>query len=425
MQKIAGGKEAEVEYDISVLHKIIEEEILYKNLLSNFAPMIIALVRNSLSIKIRENNIFLYKSAILTLCKFMCISKRFCEENLPLLFEILESEEVNANLKLNVCVAFGDLVNRFPNTLQKEIKRFFNCLKSKNVLVVRYSMIVISHLVLNDMLKLSGEIVEICLLLESEDQKLKDLVNLFFFELNKKGNNAIYNVIPKALTKLNSEYKHMEFSIFQNIVKNLLKYVEKDKHTDGLIDKLFTKLKGSSDVNDWRNTTYCLSLLNCSEKGFNKILELYQNLKEKIDDEIVNENFQTIFNKLKKGPNINKENVEEMEKKFFAGEKMNLVNTNRRDRTTAAKNNNKIGSKRTHSNITSTNNIRKKSNRIIDEESELSEKSDYESDLNSIAKKRNNIHIQPQTGRSLRHTRGQPKPIYIDTIEDDDDFESD
>jgi len=112
--------------------------------------------------------------------------------------------------------------------------------------VARYSMTVISHLVLNDMLKLKGEIVDICMLLETEDSKLKDLINLFFFELNQKGNNAIYNVIPKALAKLSNDYKHLDYERFQNIVKTLLKYVEKDKHTEGLIEKLFVKMKNST-----------------------------------------------------------------------------------------------------------------------------------------------------------------------------------
>lgn len=109
-------------------------------------------------------------------------------------------------------------------------------------------MTVISHLVLNDTLKLKGEVVDICMLLDSEDQKLRDLVNLFFYELNQKGNNVIYNVIPKALAKLSNEYKHLDYIQFQNIVKTLLKHVEKDKHTEGLIEKLFTKLKNSTGI---------------------------------------------------------------------------------------------------------------------------------------------------------------------------------
>lgn len=175
----------------------------------------------------------------------MCISAKFCEDNLPFLFDLLNSELIDPSLKLNICAAFGDFINRFPNILQKQVSKFFSCLHSKNQQVARYSMTVISHLVLNDMLKLKGEVVDISMLLESEDQKIKDLINLFFYELNQKGNNVLYNVIPKALAKLSNEYKSLEYDRFQNIVKNLLKYVEKDKHTEGLIEKLFMKLKNS------------------------------------------------------------------------------------------------------------------------------------------------------------------------------------
>lgn len=247
IQEIAGGKEAEIEYDINLLHKIVEEEILYKNLLGKFAPLIIDIAHRILVCDRpdMESNLFLYKSAILSLCKFMCISAKFCEDNLPFLFDLLNSELIDPSLKLNICAAFGDFINRFPNILQKQVSKFFSCLHSKNQQVARYSMTVISHLVLNDMLKLKGEVVDISMLLESEDQKIKDLINLFFYELNQKGNNVLYNVIPKALAKLSNEYKSLEYDRFQNIVKNLLKYVEKDKHTEGLIEKLFMKLKNS------------------------------------------------------------------------------------------------------------------------------------------------------------------------------------
>lgn len=33
---------------------------------------------------------------------------------------------------------------------------------------------VITHLILNDMLKLKGEIIDICMLLEDDDEKIRD-----------------------------------------------------------------------------------------------------------------------------------------------------------------------------------------------------------------------------------------------------------
>jgi condensin complex subunit 1 len=99
------------------------------------------------------------------------------------------------------------------------------------------------------MLKLRAEIVDICLLLEGDDPKVKDIVNLFFHELGKKANSIIYNVIPKALSRLSNEFKNLDYVKFQNITKLLLKYVEKDKQTEGLIEKLFFKLKSTTGIN--------------------------------------------------------------------------------------------------------------------------------------------------------------------------------
>jgi len=313
------------------------------------------------------------------------------------------------------------------------------------------------------MLKLKGEIVEICMLLESKDQRLKDLVNLFFYELNKKGNNVIYNVIPKALAKLNNEYKHLDYPKFQIIVKNLIKFVEKDRQTEGLIDKLFNKLKTSLDSNEWRNTTYCLSLLNYTEKSVNKLLELYQNLKAKIDDEIVNGNFAAIFARFKKnsGANCNKESLEEMERKFFAGEKINTNLKAANKGGVNAKGNNtnnkvKIGSKRTHFNMQSNaeklnnnNNIGKKLNNrkeMNEEDEDASE--DFEEDESSNSNMNVNVNVNKRnvnannnvqtSRRNLRsqasnnnenanrnnyNNRDKNKKNYIDSVEDESENE--
>ena len=275
----------------------------------------------SITDKNPDANLYLYKSAILTLCKFMCISPKFCEDHMNFLFELL-NKDINPSLKLNVIAGFGDLVNRFPNVLQKYIYKFYYCLHDKETQVCRYAMTVISHLVLNDMLKIKGEIVDICMLLESEDGKLKDLVNLFFYELNQKGNSIIYNIIPKALVRLSTEFKNIDYVKFQEVMKTLLKYVSKDKHTEGLIDKLFAKLKNSQDKIEWRNTTFCLSQLNYTDKNFDKFEDLYTNLKDKIEDDIVDENMNIIFNKFKKNGN-NKEVFENVEKKIAESRNVN------------------------------------------------------------------------------------------------------
>jgi condensin complex subunit 1 len=88
---------------------------------------------------------------------------------------------------------------------------------------------VITHLVLNDMLKLKGEIVDICMLLEDSDDRIRDQVQLFLQELHSKGNNIIYNLFPNAISRISQEFPDLPEIEFENIAKNLLSFISKDK----------------------------------------------------------------------------------------------------------------------------------------------------------------------------------------------------
>lgn len=129
MSKIAGGKEAEIDHDLNILNKITEDELLQENLLSKFVPIVLSISKKSVTHVYNEDDgideyYFLYKTSLLTLCKLMCISSKFCRENLDFLFELLASS-IPSSLKLNVIAAFGDLINRFPNVIQPKIDQFY------------------------------------------------------------------------------------------------------------------------------------------------------------------------------------------------------------------------------------------------------------------------------------------------------------
>jgi hypothetical protein len=118
---------------------------------------------------------------------------------------------------------------------------------------------VITHLILNDMLKLKGEIVDICKLLEDEDDRIKEQVKLFLHELHSKGTHIIYNLFPKAISRLSKEFQDLSKDEFENIARNLLTYIKQDGQTLSLIESLCKKLKNSTNQIEWRNTAYCLT----------------------------------------------------------------------------------------------------------------------------------------------------------------------
>ena len=139
---------------------------------------------------------------------------------------------------------------------------------------------------------------------------LKITFEFFSTYFNNKGNNVILNIIPNALARLSKDYK--------NLV--LIKYIDKDKLIDGLVNKLFVKLKNSTELVEWRNATFILSLLNYrTKKIMINFVDTYNSIKEKVDDdEIVKDNLKVIFNKFLKIQNISlpaKEYLDTYEKK--------------------------------------------------------------------------------------------------------------
>jgi condensin complex subunit 1 len=75
-------------------------------------------------------------------------------------------------------------------------------LHDQDVNVRKTSLMVLTHLVLNDMMKIRGEICEVALLLEDPEIKVQNLVKLFLHELHKKDPNKYYNLLPDAISRM-------------------------------------------------------------------------------------------------------------------------------------------------------------------------------------------------------------------------------
>ncbi len=119
---------------------------------------------------------------------------------------------------------------------------------------------------------------------------------------------------------MSKDYKNLDYHEFETIARILIKYIDKDKLIDGLVNKLFIKLKNSTELVEWRNATFILSLLNYrTEKIMINFVDTYNSIKEKVDDdEIVKDNLKVIFNKFHKIQNISlpaKEYLDTYEKK--------------------------------------------------------------------------------------------------------------
>jgi len=300
LDKISGGVEADIERKIDQMHKIGEKYLVQKNLLSHYVPMMKALVNEIINRKASVRNPVVERACILSLCKYMIVSSDFCEKNLNLLFALLKCK-IDPVTKTNIIISIGDLIHRFPNVTEPYTSNLYQNLQDENTNVRKTTLMVITHLILNDMLKLKGEVSDIALLFEDPDIKIQNLVKLFFHELHKKDSKIIYNLLPEAIGRL-SRLPNVSESDFQTFARNIMQYLEKEKYSETLVDKLCARLKNSDVPKDWRNSAFCMSLLSFNEKGIRRLMDNFELYREKLVDATVNECFKSILTKLKKIP---------------------------------------------------------------------------------------------------------------------------
>lgn len=84
----------------------------------------------------------------------------------------------------------------------------------------------LSHLILNDMIRVKGQIAWIVVLLEDPCERIQSLARVFFTEWGKRANNPVYNVLPECISSL-LEMPQISFEQFQRLVRFLIHFVDK------------------------------------------------------------------------------------------------------------------------------------------------------------------------------------------------------
>lgn len=307
---VAQAAEAETENKVA---EIAEKEIIGRGMIDLFTPLVLRVVANESGVFSSE---ILMQTSVLTLCKFMCISRSFCEKHLPLLFTALaKAPEKDVTLRANTVIALGDLAFRFPNEVEPYTSRIYSCLRDDSIRVRLHTLMVLTHLILNDMVKVKGQVCEIAMCLRDEEVRIRDMARLLFHELSKRSNNPIYNLLPEIVSRLSSMSVKKED--FRAIMAFLLNFIKKERQVEMLVDKLCQRFPKSTSISQKANIAYCLANVKCNEKCI-KILNDHFNLyKDALFDEDVLKNFMSIALKSKKfaKPEL-KQAIEEWEEKL-------------------------------------------------------------------------------------------------------------
>lgn len=289
---LAQAAEAETE---NIVAEIAEKEIIGRGLIEMFSPIVVRVVANENG---RFSSKILMQSSVLTLCKFMSISRSFCEKHLPLLFTAIENSKRDITLRANTVIALGDLAFRFPNEVEPYTSKIYAGLSDDSMRVRLHTLMVLTHLILNDMVKVKGQVCEIALCLRDSEIRIRDMARLLFHELSKRSNNPIYNLLPEIISRLSS--MSVKKDDFRSIMSFLLNFIKKERQAEMIVEKLCQRFPKCSTISQKANIAYCLAHVKLNEKCIKILNENFSHYKDSLFDEDVLRNFMAIVIKTKK-----------------------------------------------------------------------------------------------------------------------------
>uniref|UniRef100_A0A665TGR4 Condensin complex subunit 1 n=1 Tax=Echeneis naucrates TaxID=173247 RepID=A0A665TGR4_ECHNA len=308
--------------EAELIKKICETELLdEENLLSAFLPLLVKVC----SSPGHYSHPQLTTAACLALSQYMMISPSVCEENIRLMFTVLERSSLPV-VRANTIIALGDLTVRFPNILEPWTQNLYARLSDEVPSVRQTAVTVLTQLVLKDVLKVKGQVSEVAVLLIDPEPHITSLALNFFNELATK-DNAIYNLLPDIISRLSDPERGMNTEDFNTIMKQLFSYITKERQTESLVEKLCQRFRTAKTERQWCDLAMSLSLLSMCERGFKRLQECWECYSDKLTEPGVYQPLLSITGKLRRGAKPQfKVLLDEFEKRLTAVHTKGLEN---------------------------------------------------------------------------------------------------
>ncbi|NXI35166.1 CND1 protein, partial [Galbula dea] len=314
--------------EAELIRSICERELLdEKHLLSVFVPLVLKICNNPGL----YSDPALSAAAALALGKFCMISSEFCDSHLRLLFTMMEKSSLPP-VRSNLIIAAGDLAIRFPNLVEPWTSHLYARLRDPCPGVRQTAGLVMTHLILKDMVKVKGQVSEMATLLIDPEEAIARVAQRFFSELSNKATlccvqgNAIYNLLPDIISHLSDPNCGIEEKSFQAVMRHLFSYITKDKQTESLVEKLCQRFRTAGTDRQYRDLSYCLTLLPLSERGLHKLQDNFDCFADKLQEPTVYSCFQTVLVRFRRagGKPETKALAEELEQKLSASHSRGL-----------------------------------------------------------------------------------------------------
>ena len=333
-----GGAASAAASDLDALRDAAEASVLSsRSAPGALAPLIVAACGSREALAAAP---CLRAAAPLALAALAAVDSRACAAHAGALFAAAADGALAPRARCSLVVASGDLAARHPNAIEPWTACLYAPLSCSNPPEVRRDgLLVLSHLVLNDMVKVRGHGAALAARLADRDPAVAALAALFFHELARrataKGGNPVYNMLPDVLSSLAAAVveeeegeereregeavareaadaegdetaeaekeqapeappanstaipKRLSPADFQRIMGVLLSHVGKERQADALVDKLASRMGPEARRPAARAAAFCLASLSFSEKGVRRVMELLPSYKSWCGDEEV------------------------------------------------------------------------------------------------------------------------------------------
>lgn len=279
-----------------LINHICEEVLLYgeNSLLAKIFPYVMEICKYPA--KYRDPS--LQQAATLALIRFMSVSSRFCEANMPFLMNILNHTK-NIKIKCNIVIGLSDLTFRFPNIIEPWTGHFYSTLHEEDNELRLTAVKMLSHLILHEMIRVKGQIADLAMCIVDPHAEIKNITQQFFKEIANKS-NILYNVLPDIISKLSDTSLNLEEEKYRIIMRYILGLIQKDRQVETLVEKLCLRFPVTREERQWRDIAYCLSLLSYNEKTIKKLIDNIQYYKDKVQVDEVYQSFKLIINNTSK-----------------------------------------------------------------------------------------------------------------------------
>ncbi|CCF72524.1 condensin complex subunit 1 [Babesia microti strain RI] len=248
------GTASKGECELDEIEKLIENGVTSTNLIGgNLKKLLFAVI------KCQGLDETLRSCAIVVLSKLAVISKSMCTECIgnkdvvSHLLDVLLDNKANTDnktlIRKTLLVCYGDLLCRFPNLMEPFNRRVFFLLRDRNDVVRETATMVFTHLIMNDMIKPKGKLLEyMSFLTLDRTYSVSACAKMFFIEIHKKNPNVIYNIFPEMAAILAMNRRNMSLAVNATILRMFISFVNKDKQQIVLVGKICERLAQCKDA---------------------------------------------------------------------------------------------------------------------------------------------------------------------------------